>query len=134
VQQQYSQPQTAPATVPNVQTPLDARCPEEVCRKLREHEKISNIMWLVVGILQVLAIFTILAGAWNIYRSIVGLKGINNIVPGNSSLENHYEKQLTWIILGLVWNVLFGAVLGAGLCIYDLWIRNYALSNKHAFY
>jgi len=113
---------------------IDPPSAEEVCRKLQSHAKTSNILWLIVGILQVISVIFIFAGAWNVIRSIIGLSNVKNIVPGNSRIPPYFKGRLPMLIFGLAWNFIVGGVIPAGLSIYDLWIRDYAIKNQQAFY
>ena len=119
------------ACVPN-HTPFD------VVQTVRRHEKISNTLWLIIGIIQCLLGLiqpsVLVAGIWNVVNSIVGLVAIKNIQPHHPGIIEKYRKDFINILIFIAINLIFGGIIGVALCGYDLYIRHYVLKNQYAFY
>lgn len=113
------------------------KTPFDVVIKIRRHEKINNILWLVIGIMQFLCTLTFplifFAGVWNIINSVMGLFYIKNIRPHNSGVIEKYENDLISIIMAIGINLILGGGIGVILCVHDLYIRHYVLKNQYAF-
>jgi len=106
----------------------------EAYEKLANYEKTSSIIWLVIGILQILTIVGIIVGAWNVYQSWKRKKNaetIKTVQP--SGLYKVYEDRMTTLIVFAVLNFFLGAILGLVGVGYDFYVRNYVLSNKDIF-
>lgn len=107
---------------------------QKVTKTLAEREQLAAIIWLVIGITQVLSIAMIIAGAWNIYAAITRFKqakAVENPWPG---IVESYDKWQTNIIISIVINLLFGGVYGVAGALYDLFaVRAYVLENREAF-
>lgn len=107
---------------------------KKVSTQLAEKEKLAAIIWLVIGIMQVLTGLCIIAGAWNIYASITRFKqaeAVKNPWPG---LVNAYDKWMTNIIIGMIINLVFGGVIGVAGSLYDMFaVRQFVMNNKEVF-
>lgn len=105
-----------------------------VTKTLSEREKVSAIVWLVIGVLQCLTLACIIAGAWNIYASIRRLKHSQAVLRPWRGIVRSYDNWLPGIIKGFVINLLLGGGFGILGCLYDLFlVRGYVLSNKDVF-
>ena len=106
--------------------------------KLATKEQTSGIIWTVIAVIQVIigicgAWFTLIVAAINAvaaYGSFQKAKKVRNPYPG---MVAEYEKQLTSLIISLVYNAIFGGVVGVAGNIYDLITRNYVLTNRAVF-
>lgn len=106
----------------------------EVSKTLSEREKISAIVWLVIGICQCLSIVLIFCGVWNIYASIKRFKHAEAVLTPWRGIVNSYDKWMSNIIIGLVINLIFGGVIGVAGSLYDLFmVRSYVLDNKDVY-
>ena len=105
-----------------------------VTKTLSEREKISAILWLVIGILQCFSFFGIVAGAWNIYCAICRFKQSTAVLNPWPGIVDAYDKWMTNIIISIVVNVVLGGVIGVAAALYDMFmVRDYALKNRDAF-
>ena len=103
-------------------------------KTLSEREKISAILWLIIGIIQVVTFVGVICGAWNIYCAVCRLKQSKAVLTPYPGLVKSYDKWLTNIIISLVINLVLGGVIGVGAAIFDLLgIRGYVLENKATF-
>lgn len=107
--------------------------PERVAMKLRRCELASGILWLILGVVQVVLVYTAAAGLWNIVNSILRLRSLRNLRAGNPEVVPWYDGRKTMIIIFAVVNIVLGGVVGVALAAFDWWVRDYALKNRAAF-
>jgi len=105
----------------------------QVTNRVREYLKTSGILWIVIGILQVIALVTIIAGAWNIYAGITRYKLAGRIQPHRRWIISEFENSLNSIILIAVINLILGGVIGIAFAGFDYYIRDYVLKNRAVF-
>lgn len=103
-----------------------------------ERLQINGIIWLIVGILQ-------LAGGWmlNWFIAIVGILNIISSIQDMNASKTYRNtpigivKRVTPLagpIITMVYNVLFGGVIGVvGSIYYLVAIRGFVLANEAAF-
>ena len=137
-QPQYNaQPQYTAQPQYNAQPQYAAPAPQ-IADVLSSKEQTSGIIWAVIAGLQVIAG---LLGAWLVlivavvngivaYSSFQKAKKVKRPYPG---MVAEYEKQQTSLIVTLVYNLIFGGIIGVAGSIYDLVTRNYVLNNRAAF-
>lgn len=112
---------------------------EEVIQKVKSYEKISNILWLIIGALQIFVglqagfYLTAILGAYNIVIAVVGFNNLKNICIGNENVVEWYDKRLTWIIIFAIINLIIGGIIGVLIALFNLYTRDYALKHKYAF-
>ena len=107
---------------------------QQCVKTLSEREKISAILWIIIGILQVISLAGIICGAWNIYCAYCRFKQSKAVLTPYSGLVKSYDNWMTNIIVSIVINVLLGGVIGVAAAIFDLLaIRGYVLENKATF-
>ncbi|MGN0489375.1 MAG: hypothetical protein ACI4HO_08955 [Ruminococcus sp.] len=104
-----------------------------VAARVRRLEIISCVIWLVLGVVQVVFVYTAAAGAWNIVNAIIGLVNVRNIQAGNPAVVPYYEQRRVWLIVFAVVNLILGGVVGVLLVAFDWYIRDYVLRNRSAF-
>ena len=124
-----------PNAAPNPGAAYTGNAPaaEDLLTKLSERVKISAVIWLVIGILQILSGVFILVGAWNIYVAIKNMQYSKNILTNPVGIVAGQES-MTFHIIGLVINLVFGAIIGVGGSLYDLFcVRALVMDNKNAF-
>jgi hypothetical protein len=107
--------------------------PEDfVINRIASSEKISAIVWLIIGILQVLFLVTIIAGIWNVIAALMMFKRVDRIRQRDAGVPAEFEPAGGLIIIGLV-NLFFGAVFGALWVVYDFHVRGEVLRHRHLF-
>lgn len=106
---------------------------EQIAARIRKCEVISGILWLIIGIVQLILVWTAAAGVWNIFFSIMRLRSVKNIQAGNSELVQWYDGRKNWLIAFAIVNLVLGGVIGVFLVAFDWWVRDYVLKNKAAF-
>lgn len=106
---------------------------DDYYRKLSEYEKMSGVVWLVIGIIQICTLIGIICGIWNIIVSISRLKYANELLNKPTGITEKYENQLTEIIIIMVLNIFLGAIIGVVGSVIDLFVRNYVIENKNIF-
>ncbi len=107
--------------------------PEQVARSIRDWEKIANILWLVLGIIQCFTLAGIPCGVFNIIMSVRGLKNSKLIAVGQQWVIGYYENSLISLIIAAVVNLIIGGFIGVALVIFEFIIRDYALKHRYAF-
>lgn len=109
---------------------------DEKLKVLSERIKINGIIWLVIGILQVLMFISplsVVVGVLNIFCAVRDLKTSKNVFHYRVGLVNAY-KPLVSPIITLAYNLVFGWVYGAAGSIYYLIaIRGYVMENADYF-
>ena len=80
-------------------------------RRIADYEKISAVLWLILGILQIISIVAIIAGIWNIFAAISRFKIEKEIRNRSNNIPTVYQGTLQLVILGII-NLLLGAVIG----------------------
>lgn len=107
---------------------------QQITRSLSEKEKMSAIIWLVIGIMQCLSFVCVIAGAWNIYCAVTRFKQANAVLTPWKGIVNTYDQWQSNIIVGLGINLILGGVIGIAGNLYDLLVvRKYVLDNRQVF-
>lgn len=104
-----------------------------VAAKVRRCEVVSSIAWIVVGVVQCVAVFTAAAGVWNIINAIIALRNVKNIQPGNSAVVPYFDQRKVWLIVLAVVNLILGGVVGVLLVLFEWHVRDFVLRNRSAF-
>lgn len=107
--------------------------PAAVALKVKRCETISAVAWLIVGIVQLLLIYTAAAGVWNIINAFLALRNCKNITPGNPHVVPYFEGRKVWLIIMAVVNLILGGVVGVLLVLFDWHIRDFVLKNRSTF-
>lgn len=100
--------------------------------------KTSGIIWLVIGILQIiLGIFVnwflLIVGALNIISSVQDMNYSKKVMDCPDDIVKKFEP-LTGPIITLIYNLIFGGVIGVvGSIYYFVGIRSFVMENKTAF-
>lgn len=105
---------------------------ELIIRRLADYEKISAILWIGLGILQVLSLVGIIAGIWNIIAAYARFQIVPRIRARDPGIPAIYES-LGGIILIAIVNLLVGGVIGILFVAFDLYVRDQVLKNQHLF-
>lgn len=104
----------------------------KLLRKISEYEKISGILWIVLGVIQVATVIGIIAGAWNIYAGYTKIKISPKILTADPEIPELYEDMTQLIIIAII-NLIFGGVIGIVIVVFDYIIRDQVLENRHLF-
>lgn len=110
----------------------------DLVQKLSEKVKINAIIWLVIGILQVLAgifggWFILIVGVLNIIYSVQDMDYSKALPENPTGIVQKFEP-LTGPIVTLVYNLIFGGIVGAvGSIYYFVSIRSFVMENKTSF-
>lgn len=119
-----------PAAAPTEPIPAD---PGGVAGRVRRNEIIVNVLWLIVGVVQLILVYTAAAGVWNIVNAILVLRNARNILPGNPNVIPYFDGRKTGLIIMGVVNLVLGGVVGVFLVLYELHVRRIVLDNAGAF-
>lgn len=123
--------------------PVAAAAPVDITpllTTLSQRLQTNGIIWLVIGILQVLGgvcfgfnEFLMIVGVLNIFSSINDMKYSKALLANPTEIVKHFEP-LTGPIITLVYNLVLGGVIGVvGSIYYLVAIRNFVMENKVAF-
>lgn len=129
--------ETAAATasgvvVPAYAYPSPAEQEEALVRRIAEYERISGILWITLGIIQIVSLVGILAGIWNIFAGRSRLKFSPVIAARDVSVPAAYESVTQLVIIAVI-NVLLGGLVGVAFVAFDFYIRDKVLSNARLF-
>lgn len=110
----------------------------ELLNKLSQRLNTNGIIWLVIGILQILGgifinWFLLIVGVLNIISSIQDMQYSKTLLEKPNGIVAKFEP-LTGPIITLIYNLIFGGLIGViGSIYYFLAIRNYVVENKQFF-
>ena len=98
----------------------------------------NGIIWLVIGILQILGgifinWFLLIVGVLNVISSVQDMKYSKTLLENSTGIVARFEPLIGPIII-LVYNLVIGGVIGVvGSIYYFFAIRNYVMENKQFF-
>lgn len=98
----------------------------------------NGIIWLVIGILQILVgifinWFLLIVGVLNIISSVQDMNYSKTLLENPTNIVARFES-ITGPIITLLYNLIIGGVVGVvGSIYYFLAIRNYVMENKQFF-
>ena len=122
----------------NCNTELNAEnsLTDEKLKVLSDRIKINGIIWLIIGIIQVVLFISplsVIVGVLNIFSAISDLKTSKNVFHYRVGLVRAY-KPLVSPIITLIYNLFFGWGFGvAGSIYYLIGIRGYVMKNADFF-
>ena len=102
---------------------------------LAERIKINGVIWLVIGILQIIlglyiSHWTLIVGVLNIITAVNDLNRSSQILHNPRGIVNEHESMIGPIIT-LVYNILIGGLIGVvGSIYYFVAIRGMVMENK----
>ena len=105
---------------------------------LSQRLKINGIIWLVIGVLQILGgvfidWFLLIVGVLNIISSVQDMQYSKTLLEKPSGIVEKFEP-IVGPIITLVYNLVIGGVIGViGSIYYFFAIRNYVMENKQFF-
>lgn len=98
----------------------------------------NGIIWLVIGILQILGgifinWFLLIVGVLNIISSVQDMQYSKTLLENPTGIVEKFEP-IVGPVITLVYNLVIGGVIGViGSIYYFLAIRNYVMENKQFF-
>ena len=101
-------------------------------RRIAEYYRISAILWLILAIFQILSIFGIIAGIWNLFACASRFSIAKDIQKRDPLVVEAHEGTGQLIALGII-NFLLGGMIGVAFVGFDFFIRDKVLSNAHIF-
>lgn len=106
--------------------------PESAVRRIADYERVSGILWIVIGAIQCITIVGIIAGIWNIFAGISRIRIVPVILQRDPRIPAAFEGIGQLIIIGVI-NLLLGGIVGVLFVIFDFVIRDMVLRNRHLF-
>ncbi len=103
-----------------------------VIKKIADCQRISNIVWLIIAIIQICSIICIIAGVWNIIAVCSSWKLPKKILRQDNDIPSYYEGIAGLIVIAIV-NFLLGGLIGVILVCFDFYIRGLVLDNRQIF-
>ena len=98
----------------------------------------NGIIWLVIGILQILGglfinWFLLIVGVLNIISSVQDMQYSKTLLEKPNGIVAKFEP-ITGPVITLIYNLIIGGVIGVvGSIYYFVAIRNYVMENKQFF-
>ena len=106
---------------------------------LSQRLKTNGIIWLIIGILQILGgiffnwWFSLIIGVLNIISAVQDMEYSKTLLEKPNGIVAKFES-LTGPVITLVYNLVIGGIIGVvGSIYYFLAIRNYVMENKQIF-
>lgn len=109
-------------------TPTD----DLLIRRIADYQRVSGILWICIGAIQLLTVVGIIAGAWNIYAGITRINSCKFILARGPHVPRAFESVTQLIVIGLI-NLLIGGVIGILFVAFDFYIRDLVLKNASLF-
>lgn len=103
-----------------------------VVKKIADLQRISNIIWLIVAIIQICSIIGIIAGIWNLIATFSYWDLPKKILKQDRDIPSFYKGIVGLIVLAVA-NFLLGGLIGVFIVGFDFYIRGLVLDNKHLF-
>jgi hypothetical protein len=103
-----------------------------IVRRIADYERVSGILWIILGAFQCISLVGIVAGVWNIFAGISRVRAVPTILARDPSVPSMFESVAGLIIIGVI-NLLLGGVIGVVFVIFDFIIRDMAMTNRHLF-
>lgn len=111
---------------------------ENVINILSQRLNTNGIIWLVIGILQILGgifinWYLLIIGVLNIVSSVKDIQYSKELLENPTGIVSKFEP-LTGPIITLIYNLIIGGIIGViGSIYYFVAIRNYVMENKIVF-
>lgn len=109
----------------------DARA-DDMARSIATYERISGVLWIVLGLVQVFSLVLIIAGVWNIIAGASRLGAAPAIARREARVPQMFQGITGLVVIGLV-NLFFGAVFGLVMVAVDFYVRARVLDNRAIF-
>ena len=112
--------------------------PVQLLQTLSQRLNTNGIIWLVIGILQILGgilwdWWLLIVGVLNVISSIQDMQYSKKVLADPSGIVKRFEP-LVGPIITLIYNLVIGGVIGVvGSIYYFVAIRNFVMENRMAF-
>ena len=122
--------------------------PEKVRKlitQLSQKNQTNAIIWGALGVVQIIiamctityygfatGIWTLVVGILNVYSGYKDFTYSKELLKKPVAIISRYESA-TPIVIALIYNLIFGGIIGIAGSLYELSIRNFVLNNKTEF-
>lgn len=120
------------APSPWTTAPANGNLDAQTIQRLAEYVKLSGIVWIVIGALQICMILTAIAGVWNVLAGLSRLASAKEITRRDASVVESFRGSTQLVVLGLI-NFWLGAVFGVVMIGLDFYFRDQILKHEHLF-
>ena len=117
--------------------------PQKAFTTLAGKIRTSCTIWTVIGIYQIVigvfllffgyGLLSLILGIWNLVQSSKNRKTAAAFLTNPVGIVDYYESSKSSTIIGIIINLVFGAVFGVFGSLYELSVDNYVLSHRDAF-
>jgi GYF domain 2 len=105
---------------------------DTLIRRVADYERISGVLWILLGAIQILLIYTAIAGIWNIIAGFSRVNIVKRIKSRDATVPQEFDKISGLVIVAII-NLLLGGFIGLLFVAFDFYIRDKIMSNKHLF-
>ena len=122
--------------------------PEKVRKlitQLSQKNQTNAIIWGAFGVVQIIiamctityygfatGIWTLVVGILNVYSGYKDFTYSKELLKKPVAIISRYESA-TPIVIALIYNLIFGGIIGIAGSLYEISIRNFVLNNKTEF-
>ena len=113
---------------------------------MQEQKNQTNaIIWGALGVVQIIiamctityygfatGIWTLVVGILNVYSGYKDFTYSKELLKKPVAIISRYESA-TPIVIALIYNLIFGGIIGIAGSLYEISIRNFVLNNKTEF-
>lgn len=111
---------------------------DDLLTKLSERVKMNAIIWIVIGVLQVIiglcgTWLPLIVGILNLVSAAKDMTYSKTVLENPNGIVKNFES-LTSPVITLVYNLVIGGVIGVvGSIYYFVGLRGFVMENKNAF-
>jgi hypothetical protein len=106
--------------------------PDATVRRIADYQRLSGILWIVIGVLQCITLIGIIAGIWNIFAGISRIRIAPLILQRDRRVPAAFEGVMQLVIIALI-NMFVGGIIGVVFVVFDFVVRDMVLKNRHLF-
>ncbi len=121
-----------PASTQNTDRLAPIESSETTIRRLADYQKAAGIAWIVLAVVQVLTVYGVIAGVWNLIIGIGQIKLSRRIRQRDASIPAEYQGIGGLVFIAIL-NIVLGGVVGILLVGLDFYIRDKVLSYRNLF-
>ena len=113
--------------------------------QLSQKNQTNAIIWGALGVVQIIiamctityygfatGIWTLVVGILNVYSGYKDFTYSKDLLKKPVAIISRYESATT-IVVALIYNLIFGGIIGIVGSLYEISIRNFVLNNKTEF-
>ncbi len=113
--------------------------------QLSQKNQTNAIIWGALGVVQIIiamctityygfatGIWTLVVGILNVYSGYKDFTYSKELLKKPVAIISRYESA-TPIVIALIYNLIFGGIIGIAGSLYEISIRNFVLNNKTEF-